>query len=252
MATKGLVYLLVGGLAVQAAAGRGGRVADSRGAVRTLEHQPFGDGLLVAVAIGFGGYALWRVLQAALDLEGKRGLTGAARRVAYAVSACIYGGLALTAIQLALGDHPRGHEPGTWVARALAQPYGDLLVGAAGLGFIGYAAVHLGGAVTARFRKHLDLAGMSEARRALVTWVGRIGTAARGVVFGLIGYHLVKAAVHARPGETRNVGGALRALAARPHGEVLLGVTAGGLFLYGVFMLVWARCGRIPGSTDGG
>lgn len=252
LATKGGVYLLVGWMALRAATGRGGRIEGSHGAVETIGRQPFGDTLLLAVGCGLGFFALWRVLQAAVNLDGKSGLSGAGKRIAYAMSAAIYGALSLTAFQLALGEHTADHQPRTWAARALAQPYGELLLGAVGMGVALYGVVHLWHAVTAHFRKHLDLSTLGHPARSLVIWIGRIGTAARGVVFCVIGYHLVRAALEARPSEAKASDGALRTLAAAPHGELILAGTAVGLFLYGAFMLLRARFGRIPGSADGG
>jgi hypothetical protein len=250
LATKGVVYLIVGGLALTAATGSGGRVADNKRAVHVLAAQPHGDLFLLAVAIGFGAYALWRALSAALDLQGRRGGRGIAIRIGYAVSAAVYGGLAVMAAQLAAGEQPDQPEPRTWVARVLAGPYGNALVVLAGLGFSVYALFHLWSALRGRFEDDLDLAHTTAGRRAIALWAGRIGTAARGVVFAIIGYHLVLAGRDAQPGETRDVAGALHTLAARPHGHPLLGVIAAGLFLYGAFVVIQARVARIPGARS--
>lgn len=251
MAAKGVVYLLVGGMALRAASGRGGHVEDTHGAVETLGRQPFGDGLLVAVGAGLALFALWRVLQAILNLDGERGLEGAAKRAGYAISAAVYGGLAVAALQLAVGGHSSGGGSRIWAARVLAQPFGAVLLGAVGIGVAVYGLVHLWHAVTAHFRKHMDLSQLGRRAQTVVIWVGRAGTAARGIVFCVAGYHLVRAAVLTRPSEAKTSGGALRALAVGPHGDLLLGGTAAGLFLYGAFMLVQARLERVPGSTDG-
>jgi hypothetical protein len=248
LATKGIVYLLIGGLAVLAAIGEGGKVDDSDGAVRTIAQLPYGKGLLVCVAIGFLAYAIWRGLQATIDLDRKRGLKGVGKRIAYGVSAIIYLGLAVTAVQLVMGESADGEEPRTWVAKVLAQPYGYILVIGFGIGFAVYGIVHLWSAIKASFEKHLDLGRMSRRERAAALWIGRIGTFARGVVFGIVGYYLIQAGWHSRAGETRDLGGALRTLASKPHGDLILGVIAAGLFMYGVFMLMRAKLGRIPGS----
>jgi hypothetical protein len=250
LATKGIVYLIIGGLALTAATGSGGRVADNKRAVHVIAAQPHGDLLLLAVAIGFGAYAVWRALSAAIDLEGRRGARGIAIRIGYALSAAVYGGLALMAAQLAAGEHPDHPEPRTWVARVLAEPYGNALVMVAGLGFCVYALFHVWRALRGRFEDDLDLSHTTPGRRALALWLGRIGTAARGVVFAIIGYHLVLAGRESQPGETRDVAGALSTLAARPHGHALLGVIAAGLFLYGAFVVIQARVARIPGARS--
>ena len=251
LATKGLLYLLIGGLAVLWAAGEGGAISGSHGAVRTVRQAPYGSILLWAVAVGLAAYALWRLLQAAIDLDRKRGWKGVFKRIGYGFSATVYAGLALTAVELARGA--RGGDDGqskTWVARGLSQPYGDLLIALIGIGVAGYGLYHLWSAIRASFEKHLDLGRMSRRQRTLALWVGRIGTTARGVVFLVIGYHLGLAGLHSSARETRDVGGALRTLAGRPHGDLILGVIAAGLFLYGAFMLMRARVGRIPGADS--
>src|ERR1051325_5835840 len=64
---NGLLYIVIGTLAFEAAARIGGRVTDARGALLTILAQPFGHVLLVVAITGLLGYALWRVLQGLLD-----------------------------------------------------------------------------------------------------------------------------------------------------------------------------------------
>lgn len=250
LATKGVLYLLVGGLAVLWAAGEGGKVSDGHGAVRTLRDLPYGTFLLVSAAVGLAAYAVWRLLQAAIDLDRKGGWKGIAKRIGYAFSGAVYATLAWTAVELARGHHAGDHseEKKSLVARVLSKPYGDVLIVLIGIGIGVYGAVQLWKAITASFEKHLALGRMTWRQRAVALWVGRIGTAARGVVFGVIGYQLIRAGIRSSASETRDIGGALRTLEQRPHGDLILGVIAGGLFLYGVFMLMRAWVGRIPGS----
>ncbi|MEG6551583.1 DUF1206 domain-containing protein, partial [Desulfocurvibacter africanus] len=68
-AARGVVYLLVGGLAVLAALGRGGGTTDTKGALRTLLDTPWGDALLGVIAVGLLGYAAWRFVQAVGDVD---------------------------------------------------------------------------------------------------------------------------------------------------------------------------------------
>jgi hypothetical protein len=80
----------------------------------------------------------------------------------------------------------------------------------------------------------------SAARR----WGGRVGTfghVARGVVFGLIGVFVIKAALEYDPKEAIGLDGALQKLASAAYGPYLLGVTAAGLIAYGLYCLVDAR-----------
>src|SRR5829696_9212862 len=68
-AAKGLVYIVVGFLAIQAALGLGGRTTDARGAIRAIGTAPFGILALLMVAIGLLGYAGWRIASALTDAE---------------------------------------------------------------------------------------------------------------------------------------------------------------------------------------
>ena len=83
---KGVLYLVVGALALQVAAQAGGRVTGTRGALLTVLGQPYGRMLLLLAAIGLFGYAAWRILQGVLDPEGY-GPAGRASRCASASSA---------------------------------------------------------------------------------------------------------------------------------------------------------------------
>jgi hypothetical protein len=239
---RGIVYCLVGGLALLATFGSGGQTGGSRSALQTLLSQPFGKGWLAAIAIGLFGFALWRAVEALTDAD-HRGTAwkGLAVRAAHLISGGIYASLSIFAVRLAFGSGRRGGEDQAaqdWTAWLLAQPFGQWLVGligmaiaVTGLGFIWKA---WRGDVTAR------LALPTESRRWAVS-VGRLGFAARGVVFVLVGGFLVSAALHGSSSEARGLGGALQSLQAQPFGWVLLGITAAGLFAFGVYGLVQAR-----------
>jgi hypothetical protein len=100
-------------------------------------------------------------------------------------------------------------------------------------------------AYTANFQKFLSLGSLqSEPRRWVVT-VGRMGLVARGIVFALIGLFLIQASRRKNAGEAVGLGGALQKLAEQPYGQVLLGVVAAGLVMYGLFSLVEARYRRL-------
>ena len=86
---------------------------------------------------------------------------------------------------------------------------------------------------------------MSERVELLAVRAGQVGLAARGVVFGIIGYFLMQAAYHSKAGEARGLSGALRALEQQPSGRWILGVVAIGLMAYGLFMLMLGRYRRI-------
>jgi hypothetical protein len=247
-AARGIVYVLLGVLAAQYAAGLGGRVTDAEGAVRTIGRAPFGAVLLGVVALGLLAYAAWRFLQAALDLDDKGAdAKGWAVRAGYAASGAVHLGLAFTAGALAvgLGRRSDGDEVRRWTARALDAPLGPWIVGLAGLAVIGAAAFQLRQAWNADFEKRLQVREMGPGERKWARGVGRAGLAARGATFGLMGWFLVRAALETDAGEAGGLGAVLRSLRTYEHGQPLLFAVGAGLAAYGLLSLVNARYRRI-------
>ena len=246
-AAKGLVYLLVGGLAARAALGAGGRTTDSGGALQSLGSGAGGKLLLALVAAGLLGYALWRVIAAATDAEAKGDdAKGLAQRLAGAGRGLLYVGLAVQALRLLRGGSAaEGSRAEDWTARLMAAPAGRWLVAAVGLGVVGYALYQLYRAYASKVRKHLDLSTLGADGQRLVVALGRFGIGARGVVFLVIGWFLVRAARQADASEASGVGEALRTLAAQSHGKWVLAVTGLGFVAYGLYQFANARYRRI-------
>ena len=248
-AAKGVVYLIIGGLAALAAFTGGGRTTDSRGAFEEILSQSYGKLLLGAVAVGMAAYAVWRFVQAVKDTENKGSdAKGIARRIGYAVIGVIHIGLAYSAAQLVFGSGggSRGDAASKeWTATLLAQPFGQWLVGAVGLGFIAFAVSQFYKAYTTKFREKLKTNEMDEKTQTFATRAGQAGLSARGVVFGIVGVFLILAAWHSNAGKARGLSGALRALEQQSYGQWVLGIVALGLIAYGFYMLVQARYRRI-------
>jgi hypothetical protein len=247
---KGVVYTVVGLLAAQAAIGTGGATTDARGALPQIIQAPFGQVLLAATAIGLVGYGLWRFIQAGMDTENKgTDAQGLLTRGTYILIGGSHIALALSALQLLLGadgDSSGGDSAAQdQTAWLLAQPFGQWLVGLVGVVVIGVGLYQWYQAYRAKFRDQLKLAEMSSTQQRWGTRLGRLGCAARGVVFGIVGVLLIAAAIHAEPQEARGLGGALTTLAEQSFGPWLLGVLAVGLIAYGVYVLVEARYRRM-------
>ena len=247
---KGTVYLIVGLLAGLAASGRGGETTGSRGALANILGQPFGRVLLVAVAVGLAVYGLWQFFRAAIDPEhrGAKGKKSVARRIGYAISGVIQFGLVVAAVRLLTayaGSTSDNASAQDWTAALMRYPFGQLLVAAVGAGIAAFGLYQLYKAYRSELDKQLAFGRMSEGSIRLTLWVGRLGIAARGVVFAVVGGFLVSAAVQADPGEARGLGGALDAVHARPHGRWLLGLVAAGLAAYGVYLFIRARYRRV-------
>ena len=252
-AAKGVVYIVIGALATLAALGYGGgETTDTRGALQTIETQPFGKAVLFIVAVGLVGYALWRLIQAVADTEDKGSkLKGIAVRIGYACSGLAYAGLSLTAARTLI----EAGEPDSssrvqerWTERLMALPYGAWLVELAGACVVGFGLYQIYKGWRAKFRKRLKLGEMGKAKDNWATWSGRFGYGARGIVFILVGAFLIQAARHYNPAETKGLDQVLSGLARQAYGPWLLGGVAAGLISYGFYMLVEARYRRINGS----
>src|SRR5450432_3730256 len=70
LTARGVIYILIGWVAIQLALGQTSQEADQRGALQLLARQPFGLVLLWLVGIGFACYALWRLSEAAFGVTG--------------------------------------------------------------------------------------------------------------------------------------------------------------------------------------
>jgi hypothetical protein len=247
-ATEGAVYALIGVLAAGAAFGTGERATGQRGAFEIVAESPFGRVLLGLIAVGFLGYALWRSVQAIADPD-KEGtdVKALGKRVGYGVSALVYAGLAFSAAVLILGRAgDSGRSPDEWTALLLSWPLGQLLVVGFGAAMIGVGIHELYQAYKAEFLDYLKLGEMGEKVRKWTERWGRLGIAARGIVFGIVGVFFIRAALQYDPREARGLGGALQTLSQQPLGPWLLGAVALGLVAFGLFMLSVARYRRIP------
>jgi hypothetical protein len=248
-AAEGFVYGLIGILAVQVALGRGGATTDNKGAVTRIAQAPFGQFLLIAIALGFVGYACWRFLEAALDPEGKgNDAKGIATRIGYAITGAVHLAFAVSVIRLLqTGDAGANSDASakSGTAQLLAKPFGQWLVVIVGLGVLGMAGFQFYRAAKAGFRKNARLAEMSPQEERAYTLLGRVGYAARGFVFAVIGIFLIIAARNANPEEARGLDSALDTLAGQPFGPWILGVVALGFVAYGLFLFAEARYHRI-------
>ena len=241
-AAKGIVYLLIGVLAARAAFGdSGGQATGSSGALRSLTDEPFGQVLLGLIAAGLLAYALWRAFSAITDPEDHGSdAKGIAVRAGFAVSAIVHGALAVEAFRLATGSAgSSGDGAEHWTSRLMGAPFGPWLVGLAALTIGAYAAVQIYRAFARNITKRLRIGGMDLDQRRIVERLGRAGLAARGVVFGLIAWFLMRAALEYDASEAGGIDQALRWLENRP--SAVFAAVALGLAAYGLFQLAKAR-----------
>ena len=241
---KGVVYLLIGILALQAAAGAGGRTTDTGGVFEVLLRQPLGRWILWLVAIGLAGYAVWRMVCALLDPEsdGRDGWERLAVRAGYAGSAVIHAGVAWQAVRQAMGEgRASGGQAESRTAQLLDAPFGPWLVGLVALGVAGYGVAQIVRGFRSDAISRMRLGGLDADERRMVLRAARAGLVSRGVVFGLIALFLARAALQHDPSEAGGLREALETLERQPYAPFVLGAVALGLAAYGVYQLVLAR-----------
>ncbi|HJL15334.1 MAG TPA: DUF1206 domain-containing protein [Sandaracinaceae bacterium LLY-WYZ-13_1] len=248
-AAKGVVYALVGGLAVASVVTASGSVGGSRNAVQTIGQQPFGQFLLVLTGIGLLGYALWRFIQSGFDPEHEgNDKSGKVKRVGYAASGVVHVLLAVAAFQMATGGGGGGSGSQRTYIRELmmVDTIGSILTMAVGVFILGFALYEFYKAVSKSFVDELKTGKMSATTRTWVIRIARGGLVARGIVFGLIGVGVLKAGINTNPSQVQGVGGALHEIGSQPFGAILLVLVAGGLAAYGAYQVALARYRQIP------
>ena len=225
--TRGLLYIVIALLVIGT-----GRTEDLTGAMEYLE-RGFGRGLMIFLLAGMTGYGLWRVSDAAFGMDSGRHHPKAwRRRVAAGASGAIYLFLAYKALRIMLAGRPDVGGVQQNAATALHLPAGDLALGASAAVLVGAALVQLYKAATCSFLRHLE----GPAQRPLAKWLGRIGYAARGVIFLTVAWLLARAALDHSAAEAGGLEQALDTL----RGPLQFPVAA-GLLLFGLYSLVEAR-----------
>ncbi|MFL5581113.1 MAG: DUF1206 domain-containing protein [Gemmatimonadaceae bacterium] len=249
-AAKGVVYLVIAWLALKVATGRGGAFANSRSALEWIGQGPVGTVTLGVIGVGLLAFALYSLIAAATGAEQRHdGAKGAALRLGQAGTGIAYGALGVRALMLLANARSaqRGGGDGAehWTARVLGMPFGRAVVIAIGAGIIAYAVYQMYAAFAKDPRRHFDLSRTSAGTAKAVERLSRFGLAARAVVFALIGWFLVRAALRFDPDQAGGIDESLAALGAQPFGRVILGAVALGLAAYGGYSLAEARWRRM-------
>lgn len=244
LTAKGILYFLLGILAFMAAFELGSttQYVGKQGVLSFMEEMVIGRVLLGLEAMGLACYSIWKMLQAAKDTEGKgTNLKGIVYRLRYAASGASYGLLALIACELAFdidGENGSGSLRRKITAAMLQNPLGQWLV------IMAAVVIALGGvyyiyqALTGRYQQKIKEAGLKHKAERFVIKAGKAGYVARGIVWLVVGYLLLRATLDTQSGGTRN---AFRFLENSPYGSYLLGGVALGLICYSLFAFMEAK-----------
>jgi hypothetical protein len=245
IATRGVVYAVIGVLAIKLAFGSGGKTTNQQGALAEIAKQPFGKALLIFVAIGLAGYAIWRLVRAAIG-HGPEASDDTKERIDGAVSGIGYLSLFVTAVSILVGSGGGGSGgPGKATGGVLGWPGGQFIVGIAGLIIIGVGLQQGYKGITKKFCENSKTEEMSESVERSFAALGIFGHLARMVVFALIGYFLVRAAIDYDPDKAVSLDGALAAVRDASYGPFLLGLVAAGLLGFAAYSIADARYRKV-------
>jgi Domain of Unknown Function (DUF1206) len=245
LTARGVLYILIGWVAVLIALGQTSHQADQQGALQLLAAQPYGLVSLWLLGVGFAGYALWRLSEAAFGVTGEG--NGAGPRLKSLVRAVIYAFFAYLTFKIisGTGSGSQTARQQDLTAAVMHHSGGRWLVGLVGVVIVIAGLVLVAEGLRRKFLKYLQLARLSPRTRRIVGWLGTIGTAARGAVFALAGILVIEAAVTHKASKSGGIDKALLTLRNQPYGEFLLIVAALGLIIFGVYALCEARWRKV-------
>lgn len=254
-AAKGVVYLALAYLVLQMAFGSASEQASSTGALQKIAQTAPGKVTLAVLGVGLLAFAVGRVLE--VTTLARPEIAGKDKAVA-AVLAVVYTSLALTAfsiVGLAGGASTSGgggsssEQQGSTFLFGL--PGGRYLVGLLGLVVIGLGVFSVVKGGKQAFLPTLRTGEMSSGVRSATTGLGVAAYVTKGVIFGLVGYFFVQAAVGYDPQAARGLDAALREVAEQSWGQIALVLIAIGLLAYALFSFVEARFREVGSSATG-
>ena len=231
-AARGVLYIVIAALVILT-----GRTEDITGALEYLNHG-LGKFLLIVLAVGMTVYGIWRLADAAFGIESGRHRWKAWRkRIASATSGVIYLLLSYKSAWILLAGRSSMSDAREHTAEALKLPGGELIVLVAAGIMLGCGIAQFFNVARCNFLKPLDC---SDHQKTWIRWLGRVGYAARGLVFLMVGWLLARAGINH---EASQAGGLEQALDA--FSDAYQGWIAAGLALFGVMSLIEARYRRI-------
>ncbi len=236
VATKGLVYFLIGGLTAFGAFGLGGQKSGSGNALDFISQQIFGKVLLIITAVGLIGYVFWRWYQVFFDPKDMGSdFKAIVKRVSYFISGAFYGFLAFSALKQVMGSSSEGGG-NSFLVKMLDYKAIAITIG---LALLGKAIYEFYQAYSGEFREEVDEAGLSEKAKHLVINAAKVGFTARGIVIAIMSFLMFRT-VFSSSSEKVDKTEAFGFLQ-NEFGSLVMGIIAIGLIAYGVFMMIKAK-----------
>lgn len=243
---SGVLHLLVAYLIVRIALGSEAE-ADQTGALATVAHQGGGALSLWIVAAGLIALAMWRLAETLLGLHPGESRHAQMRRTsimnrlkAFGL-ALVYGAVAFTAIQFALGASGRGSRQTAGMSAKLMQSAaGKTLLVAVGVVITVIGGYYIYKGASRKFLNDLRLPG-----GRLITALGVVGHVAEGSVLLAAGLCVIAATFSADPAKASGLDGAVKALGEARFGGVVLLAAGTGFAAYGLYSLALTRYSRM-------
>ena len=246
---RAVTYGVVGGIALALAVGAGSApvAPNQQGALALIARAPLGRVAVAVAAAGLLAYALWKLVQALFG-RGPEGGGGpdAKDRVSNAAGGIVYLAFFAVAVRIVFGSSGgSSNAPSQAAAGVLGWPGGSVIVGIAGAVLIAISLYQIYDAFRGGFLEDSKLPEMGRLQRRIFTAVGRVGLSARAIVFGLVGYFVLKTAIEFNAHEAVGLDGALARVHHQPYGPWLLGLAAAGLLVFAAYSLFEARYRRL-------
>jgi Domain of Unknown Function (DUF1206) len=246
---RGITYGVIGALALAIARGAGttGTTPNQQGALSLIAHTAVGRPALVVIAAGLVAYALWKLTQGIFGHGPEGGGSVELKdRVANLAGGVVYLGFCWVAVEALSGSSGNSSsEPSHAAGGILQWPGGQLIVAVAGAGLLAISLYQVYDGVRGGFARDSKTDQMSQPQRRMFTILGRVGLTARGLVFALIGYFLLRTAIEFNASNAIGVDGALARLHHEPLGRWLVGLVGAGLLTFAAFSLIEARYRRL-------
>jgi hypothetical protein len=248
--TKGFLFIVIGILAVMVAIGqKGGELADPTGALAHVAALDFGRILLIIFIVGAASHGIWNILRGAADVDNAgRKWQGIVKRCIAVGVGIFYVWLAFSAFGILIAE--RITEGNGEVQRNIAQfflalPMGAILLFLIGLSTIGAGIHECYSGISGKYRENFRLFTLGKTQQQLINFLGVLSFTARAIIFCLVGYFFISAAIHYNADEVIGIDGALAILAQTYYGKTILFITAAGLVCHGLLSLYEARFRRI-------
>jgi hypothetical protein len=134
-----------------------------------------------------------------------------------------------------------GNSNETMVGELLSKPFGQWLIGFIAIAIAGVGIYQAYYGFSGKYKKHVTNLNLYSGKSEYLLKAGKIGYVSRGIVWLIIAFLMLKAALHANAKEAGDTAKAFQFLESASYGSALLGALGIGLILYGAFNFIRAR-----------